>query len=121
MASNILVTSILEAILRLINTALPALLALSLLLPQVQPGLIAGKNSPVKVAEQIGKNPGQLCAKTLIPAPRRVIGKGAMPLLERAIKIYPGDSFYHFLLAMALSNTGNKQAAIPEFERSYGA
>jgi hypothetical protein len=38
--------------------------------------------------------------KQAYPLTQQEKWKEAMPLLERAIKIYPGDSFYHFLLAM---------------------
>ncbi len=56
--------------------------------------------------------------KQAYPLTQQEKWKEAMPLLERAIKIYPGDSFYHFLLAMGKQKTGNPKGAIPEFEKA---
>lgn len=59
-----------------------------------------------------------IVVKKAYPMTEKGQWKEAMPLLDRAIKIYPDDSFYHFLMAMGHCNTGNKEAAIPEFEKA---
>ncbi len=59
-----------------------------------------------------------LVIKQAYPLTQQEKWKEAMPILDRAVKIYPGDSFYHFLMAMAHQKTGNAKAAIPEFEKA---
>jgi tetratricopeptide (TPR) repeat protein len=111
-------TSILEAILRLINTALPALLALSFVVSTGSAWADRWEKYPGRGNRADWEKSWAIVRKDAYPRTEKGDWKGAMPLLERAIKIYPGDSFYHFLLAMALSNTGNKAAAVPEFEKA---